>query len=188
MNQKPSPLAALAAITPEQADELFDRLRTAPYYAAVAWVAETWGMSVSISGLRRWWLRESSARARADLRAAIRASEQFDKDLDARALDQRAAHAMRAKFWQAVTSGDKKATLDFGAAVLDYNADGRDDEKLQRVLAAERERDAAKAEASALRARVSELEAALAAAGRDSAADPKAVMAEVDRILGRKTA
>lgn len=125
MNQKPSPLAALAAITPEQADELFDRLRTMPYYAAVAWVAQTWGLTVSISGLRRWWQRESAARARADLRSAIRASEQFDKDLDARALDQRAAHALRAAFWQAVTAGDAAAVKTFGAMVLDYNADGR---------------------------------------------------------------
>lgn len=188
MNQKPSPLAALAAITHEQADELYERLRTTPYYAAVAWVAEAWGLTVSISSLRRWWQREAAARARSDLRAAIRASEQFDKDLDARALDQRAAHALRAAFWQAVTAGDAAAVKTFGAMVLDYNADGRDDEKLQRILAAERERDAARAESAALRERVAALEAALSEAGRNSAADPKAVMAEVDRILGRKPA
>ena len=131
MNQKPSPLAALKGITPEQADQLFELLRTTPYYAAVKWVSEQWHLTVSVSGLRRWWARETKSRARADLRSAIKASEQFDRDLDARALDERANNALRAAFWQAVTSGDREAVKTFAALSLDYNADARGGSELE---------------------------------------------------------
>lgn len=131
MNQKPSPLAALKSITPEQADQLFELLRVTPYYAAVKWVDEQWHITVSVSGLRRWWARESASRARADLRSAIKASEQFDKDLDARALDERATHAIRAAFWSAITSGDMKSVQALGGLVLDYNADARGGSELE---------------------------------------------------------
>lgn len=131
MNAKPSPLAALTSITPEQADQLFELLRTTPYYAAVKWVAEQWQLKVSISGLRRWWARETRSRARADLRNAIKASEQFDRDLDARALDERANNALRAAFWSAITSGDMKSVQALGGLVLDYNADARGGSELE---------------------------------------------------------
>lgn len=131
MNQKPSPLAALADITPEQADQLFELLRSTPYYAAAKWVDEQWHLTVSVSGLRRWWARETKARSRADLRNAIKASEQFDKDLDARALDTRAANALRAAYWSAITSGDKEAVKTFASLVLDYNADARGGDELE---------------------------------------------------------
>ena len=125
MNQKPSPLAALKSITPEQADQLFELLRVTPYYAAVKWVGEQWHLTVSVSGLRRWWARETKARSRADLRNAIKASEQFDKDLDTKALDERAANALRAAYWQAISSGDQEAIKTFASLVLDYNVDKR---------------------------------------------------------------
>lgn len=131
MNQKPSPLAALKSITPEQADQLFELLRTTPYYAAVKWVDEQWHLTVSVSGLRRWWDRETRARSRADLRNAIKVSEQFDKDLDARALDVRATHAIRAALWQAVTNNDVKSIYTLGSLVLDYNADARGGSELE---------------------------------------------------------
>lgn len=131
MNQKPSPLAALADITPEQADQLFELLRSTPYYAAAKWVAEQWQITVSVSGLRRWWSRETRMRARSDLRNAIAASKQFDKDLDARSLDERATHAIRAAFWQAITSGDIKSVQALGGLVLDYNADARGGDELE---------------------------------------------------------
>lgn len=131
MNQKPSPLAALADITPEQADELFELLRTSAYHTAVKWVDENWHITVSVSGLRRWWARETKARARADLRSAIKMSEQFDKDLDARALDERATHAIRAALWQAVTNNDVKSIYTLGSLVLDYNADARGGSELE---------------------------------------------------------
>lgn len=131
MNQKPSPLAALADITPEQADALFEFLRTNAYHAAVKWVDEQWHLAVSVSGLRRWWDRETRTRARADLRAAIKVSEQFDKDLDAKQLDGRAANAIRAALWQAVTNGDTKSIYTLGSLVLDYNADVRGCDELE---------------------------------------------------------
>lgn len=186
MTRKPRPDSNLAGITPEQADRLFELLRTAPYHAAARRVAEEWGIAVSISGLKRWRDREARARARADLRSAVKASEQFDKDLDARALDERAAHALRAAFWQAITSGDIASVQRLGSLVLDYNADARDTEKLQRLLKAEKDLKEAREENAALAAQAAALRRQLAEAGKAGAADPAAVADELDRHLGVK--
>ncbi|MBV5336312.1 hypothetical protein JZU48_04885, partial [bacterium] len=83
-------------------------------------------------GLRRWWKRETARRARADLRSAISASEKFDTKLDKRALDTRAANALRAAFWNAISNRDMDSIETLGKLVLDYNADDRNSEKLQR--------------------------------------------------------
>ncbi len=186
MNQKPSPLAALKGLTPEQADQLFELLRVSPYYAAVKWVGEQFGVRVSISSLRRWWSRETRARARSDLRSAIKASEQFDKDLDARALDARANNALRAAYWQAVSSGDREAIKTFASLSLDYNADARDTEKLERLLKAERDLEESRKQNAALAAELADLRLRLAEAGKVSVADPADVAAQLDRHLGVK--
>lgn len=164
MNDKPRPDAALAVLTLEQAEELFDLLRTAPYREGVKWCKDGLGVTVSISGLRRWWARESRLRARADLRAAIAASEQFDKDLDARALDVRASHALRAAFWQAVTNGDIASIKTLGELVLGYNADARgfQDLEIRREALAVQER---KLDDAARSAREKAVDALLAEAG-----------------------
>lgn len=186
MNQKPSPLAALAALAPEQAEELYDLLRTMPYRVAVKWCAEKFSVTVSISGLRRWWARESKSRARSDLRSAIKASEQFDRQLDARALDARANNALRAAFWQAFTSGDKEALKTFASLSLDYNADSRDTDKLTRLLKSEQDLASARAALELLRQELAALRAQLADAGRVTLADPAAVADQLDRHLGVK--
>lgn len=187
MNQKPRPDSNLADITPEQADQLFELLRSTPYYAAVKWVDEQWGLAVSVSGLNRWWSRETRMRARADLRNAIKASEQFDKDLDSKALDERATHAIRAAFWQAITSGDLRSVQALGGLVLDYNADSRDTEKMQRLLKAEKDLAAALKANAEQAAQIKTLAKQLADAGKVSIADPAAVAEELDRHLGIKT-
>jgi hypothetical protein len=68
MNRKPRPDSNLKALTEEQVDQLFEMLRVMPYHSAVKHCAEQWGMGTSVSGLRRWWKRESARRMRADLR------------------------------------------------------------------------------------------------------------------------
>lgn len=131
MQTKPSPLAALKALTADQADELYDYLRTSPYYRAVKWVLEQWGVEVSISSLQRWWNRQTKQRSRRNLRTAIQASAQFDKDLDSRALDARATNAIRAAFWQAISCNDLDSIKTLGTLVLDYNSDARGGQELQ---------------------------------------------------------
>ncbi|MCL1921983.1 MAG: hypothetical protein FWG50_13085 [Kiritimatiellaeota bacterium] len=122
---KPSPLSNLRSITPEQADQLFELLRGTAYHAAVAWVAQEWGLPVSVAGLQRWWKRETARRARSDLRAAIAISEKFDVNIDARQLDARAANAIRASLWNALTTKDNASIKTLADLVLDYNADAR---------------------------------------------------------------
>lgn len=186
MQTKPSPLATLKALTAPQADELYDYLRTSPYYRAVVWVLEQYGLEVSISALQRWWNRQTRQRARRNLRTAIQASAQFDKDLDARALDARATNAIRAAFWQAISTNDIDSVKTLGTLVLDYNADSRDTTKLERILKAERDARAARAEAVTLRSEIATLKAALNAAGKANQADPAEVQAKLDAHLGLK--
>ncbi len=186
MNQKPSPLSALKSITPEQSDQLFELLRVSPYYVAVKWIAEQWNLTVSISGLRRWWKRETARRARADLRSAISASEKFDTKLDKRALDTRAANALRAAFWNAIANRDVDSIETLGKMVLNYNADDRDTEKMQRLLVAEKKFEEALSQVEIYRQQIEELKVKLAEAGKSVAADPAKVSDEVDRILGVK--
>ena len=184
MNAKPSPLSNLKSISPEQADQLFELLRSTPYHAAVAWVAERWGIPASVAGLQRWWKRETARRARSDLRNAIAVSSNFDSSVDARQLDSRAANALRAALWGALTTRDNASIETLAKLVLDYNADARNTDKAARLLQAEKQLEQSKADAEALRKRADELTRQLAEAGKANAADPAAVSAQLDHELG----
>lgn len=183
---KRRPDSPLARLDENQSEELFGLLRCTSYASARKWLAETWGLDVSVSALNRWWQRESRARLRSDFKSAVQASQQFDKDVDAAALDTRANNAIRAAFWQAITTRDTDAIKTLGKLSLDYNVDARNEKRLSRILTAEKRRDEAEAEAARLRDRLAQLEAALLDMGKTSAADPAAVAAELDRHLGVK--
>ena len=186
MQTKPSPLANLRGISAEQADQLFELLRGVAYHVAVKWVADTWGLPVSVAGLQRWWKRETARRARNDLRNAIKVSENFDSSVSARMLDERAANAIRAALWNAVNTRDVESIEALGKLVLDYNADARNSEKAQRLLAAERLLKETREENERLCRKVEELTRKLAEAGKANVADPVKVMAEIDRWSGAK--
>jgi hypothetical protein len=186
MNQKPSPLSRLKALTEEQCDQLFETLRAMPYFLGVKHCAEQWGVQTSVSGLRRWWKRESARRMRADLRAAVKASEKFDSAVDAGTLDARANNALRAAFWGALANRDVDSIETLGKMVLGYNADARDAERLTRLLKAERDLEESARANAALAARIAGLEARLEDAGKTAPADPNKVMDELDRHLGVK--
>lgn len=185
MNQKPSPLSKLKTLTEEQADQLFEMLRVTPYFLAVREV-EKWGVRTSVSGLRRWWKRESARRMRMDFRNTLAASDKFDSKVDEAVLDKRAANGIRAAFWNALANRDVDSIETFGKLVLDYNADARDTEKLQRLLKAEKDLKEAREENAALAAQAAALRRQLAEAGKAGAADPAAVADELDRHLGVK--
>ena len=184
MNRKQSTLSNLRGITEEQADQLFEMLRILPYHLAVKHVREQWDIAVSVSGLQRWRAKESQRRMRLDLRNAIKASERFDTALDSKQLDARANNALRAALWGALTNRDTESISTLGKLVLDYNADARDTEKLQRALKAERDLETAREENAALTARIAALEVSLTEAGKTTAADPAAVSAALDKHLG----
>ncbi|MDD2241157.1 MAG: hypothetical protein PHI93_10960 [Kiritimatiellae bacterium] len=131
MHNKPSPLAALKALDETQEERLWLFLKAAPYHMGVEFVQAEFNLETSVSGLRRWWKNQSRKHTRRDFRNAIKASEQFDKDLDSRSLDTRAANAIRAAFWQAVTEGNTESIKTMGTLVLDYNSDARGGQELQ---------------------------------------------------------
>lgn len=186
MNQKPSPLSKLKGITPAQEEELLEVLRPGAYRVGVDWVEKNVGITVSISGLRRWWRAVTARRSRADLSGAIKASAKFDAKVDKRILDTRAANAIRAKFWDALVNRDHESIETFGKLVLDYNADDRDTAKLERMIKAEQDLIAAKAQIDDLRKQLAAMNQQLAESGKVTLADPAKVSDELDRHLGVK--
>ena len=185
MNQKPSPLSKLKKLTEEQVDQLFEMLRVTPYFLAVPEV-EKWGITTSVSGLRRWWRATTARRSRADLTGAIKASAKFDAKVDKRILDARAANAIRAKFWDALVNRDLESIETFGKLVLDYNADDRDTSKLERMLKAEADLKAAQEQLNRQAEQIAALSRQLSEAGKVTLADPAKVSEELDRHLGVK--
>lgn len=186
MNQKPSPLAKLKRLTEEQADQLFEMLRIMPYYLGVKHCEEQWGVTTSVSGLRRWWKRESSKRMRMDFRSTLAASKKFDGKVDKTVEDERAANGIRAAFWNAVANRDIDSIETFAKLMLDYNADARDEKKMQRLLKAEKAMKDAQDQLAKQNEKIAALEKQLAEAGKQSIADPAAVAEELDRHLGVK--
>ena len=176
----------LATLDDAQRDALYAALSAQSYGAAVKWAAENLGVETSVAALSRWRSRQASARLQRQLRQSVEASAAFDGKVDAEVLDRRVGNALKSAFFSAVSSGNTDSILDFAKAAMDYNAGERNKTRLSRELAAERRARAAEQQAESLRKEVSELRAALASAGKVNAADPAAVAAEVDKLLGRK--
>jgi hypothetical protein len=177
-----SPLAALSAA---QQDELFAVVNSGSYGRAVEWAAENLGVATSAASLSRWRSRQARARLRNQLRQSVEASSAFDGAVDQATIDRRFGNALKSAFFAAVSTRDQAAILDFAKVALDYNSGERNKARLERELAAERRARAAASEAEGLRRELAEMRAALESAGRANAADPAAVAAEVDKLLGR---
>jgi len=175
----------LAALTDAQQDELFAVVKSGSYGRAVEWANTKLGISTSPAALSRWRSRQVSARTRRALRQSIETSKTFDGKVDQAVIDRRVGNALKSAFFTAVSSGDREAVLDFAKMALEFNSGERNKTRLDRELAAERRARAADERADALRREVDELRAALDQAGRANAADPAAVAAEVDKLLGR---
>jgi len=185
--RKDRPDSPLATLDDAQRDALYAALSSQSYGAAVAWARENLGVETSVAALSRWRSRQCSARLQRQLRQSVEASSAFDAKVDASTLDRRMGNALKSAFFSAVSSGDADAILDFAKATLDFNVGERNKTRLERELAAERRARVAEDQAAALRREIDGLEAALAEAGKTSVADPAAVAAEVDKLLGRKT-
>ena len=175
----------LAALTDAQQDELFAVVNSGSYGRAVEWASLKLGVATSVAALSRWRSRQARTRLKRDLRQSVEASTAFDGVVDQEVIDRRFGNALKSAFFAAISSRDRDAILDFAKVALDFNTGERNKTRLDRELAAERRARAADERAEALRREVSELRAALDQAGRANAADPAAVAAEVDKLLGR---
>ncbi len=183
--RKERPDSPLAALTEAQQDELFAVVNTGSYGRAVEWASQHLGVATSVAALSRWRSRQARARLRRDLRQSVEASTAFDGAVDQATIDRRFGNALKSAFFAAVSTRDQEAILDFAKVALDFNTGERNKARLERELAAERRARAADEQAEALRREVAGLRAALESAGRANAADPAAVAAEVDKLLGR---
>ena len=175
----------LAALTDAQQDELFAVVNTGSYGRAVEWASAKLCVTTSVAALSRWRSRQARSRLKRDLRQSVEASSAFDGIVDQAVIDRRVGNAIKSAFFSAVSSRDRESILDFAKIALDFNSGERNKTRLDRELAAERRARAADERADALRREVDELRAALDQAGRANAADPAAVAAEVDKLLGR---
>lgn len=182
--RKPKTESPLKVLTDVQEDALFLLLqKTMSYGQAVEWVKAQAGIETSVSSLTRWWRRQCNQRLRAQVRNSIASSSAFDRVVDEAKLDERMAKALKQSFFEAKALGIDDTALDYATVALQANRERREDSKASRLLASERERDKLLALVADLQAR---LKATENEAGKARAADPKAVMQEVDRLLGRK--
>lgn len=184
--RKDRPDSPLAALTDAQQDELFAVVNSGSYGRAREWALGKLGVSTSVAALSRWRSRQARARLRNQLRQSLESSAVFDGAVDQSVVDRRLGNALKSKFFAAASSGAAGDILDFGKLALEFNKGERNKARLERELAAERRARAAEAQAEALRKEVAGLKAALSEAGKTNAADPAAVAAEVDKLLGRK--
>jgi len=95
--------------------------RSMGYAKAVTFARDNLKLDTNTASLCRWYRKQSAELTSGRLKAAIKASENFDAELDSRNLDARAANALRAAYWEAVQSADVENIERFGKMVLDYN-------------------------------------------------------------------
>ena len=182
--KKSDPRSTLAGLEEAKADALYDALKSRPYRDVRDWAEKEWGLSLSLSALARWWKSESRRRARADLREAVRLADSFDRKLDAADVDAKAANALRAKFWDAVSRGDREGVKEMGQLLLEFKLDSREAEGLRLKAAAQKTKDEALALArqkwEAAERRLSETKGVLA----DSKLSPAEREARLKEIFG----
>jgi len=183
--RKTRPDSPLAALPPDQADQLYSLCQRLPYGRALAEAEQLFGLQSSVSSLARWWKRESKRRLREKVRRGITASKAWDTKVDEAALDTRMAKALKEGFFQLLAEGAQDDALDFANLALQANKDKRNTQKLQRLLAAESRADKAELALAECQAKIAELQAALSNAGQPAAVDTRAIMSEVDKLLGR---
>lgn len=147
----------LDPLTDAQQDELFVTLQHMPYGKGVEWVQEHYAIPTSVGGLQRWWRRQSNRRLRDEVRNGIAASKSYDIAVDETVLDARMAKALKENFFALTARGDPAAALDFAHLALKANKGKQDAERLTRLMASERERDALQAEVTTLKAQIAAL-------------------------------
>ena len=135
----------LAALTDDQAAELFERLRRGTLADGKKLCAEKFAVQTSPAALSRWFGHESACGARLMIARAKAGADAFDRAVDA--IPARAELAsVKALYWDAVTRRDFGSIDRLGKRLLELRADARREALAERTLAAERECDRLRAE------------------------------------------
>jgi len=108
-------------LSPGDTERLMEACRSMGYADAVAWAKLNLKIDTTTASLCRWYRKQSEELTSGQLKAAIKASENFDAELDSRNLDARAANALRTLFWEAVQSRDVDSIERLGKMVFEHN-------------------------------------------------------------------
>lgn len=179
---------AKAGLTDEQVWRAFDVFGRSKWAEFLAWAErELAGVRIpSRNSMYEWHADMAEKESAHRLRQSRETREEIGRLAETAALDGTLVAAYKSMGAKAALLGNKSEALaltKMAIALADRQVEAA---KLERELAAERRARAAEAQAEALRKEVAGLKAALSEAGKTNAADPAAVAAEVDKLLGRK--
>lgn len=177
-----------AGLTDDQVWRAFDVFARSKWAEFLAWAEkELGGVRIpSRNSMYEWHADMSEKESAHRVRQSRETREEIGKLAETSALDAELVAAYKSMGAKAALLGNKAEAVALTKMALGLADRQVDAAKLERELAAERRARAAEAATEALRLKVAELEAALASAGRTNAADPAAVAAELDKLLGRK--
>lgn len=201
-----------AGLSDEQRWQVYDRLRQHRWYEVVEWIgAELEIEPPSRSALYKWADRMRRLESTRRLEQALLAREEIGKLAGTSAANDKLVGAYKSMAAELALQGDAKEAvrltnmamslaaqqtaqmeLQLKAQRLEQQGDAQRlaREKFEaaeaRATAAEKRAAAAEAQVQELQAQIEALEAALQDAGKRNAADPAAVAAEVDKLLGRR--
>ena len=204
-----------AALTDAQRWSVYDKLRTLPWYKVAQWASAEFGLASepSRAAMYRFADRMRSQESARRIERALSARDEAGALVAARTDDAETIAAYKTLAQDLALDGHAEEAMLYTRMALDIAAQQTKAQEIAlkaaaqetkdkalrlarekfeaaeaRATAAERRAEAAEAKTAELQARCEELERALQDAGKTSVADPAAVAAEVDRILGRKQA
>ena len=177
-----------AGLTDEQVWRAYDVFGRSHWAEFLAWAGnELPGVRIpSRNSMYEWYDDLASKEAAHRVKQAVDARKEIGELAETAALDAELVAAYKSMGAKAALLGNKAEAVALTKMALGLADRQVDAVKLERELAAERRARYADEAAAVLRLEVAELKAALSNAGRANVADPAAVAAEVDKLLGRK--
>lgn len=177
-----------ARLTEDQVWRAYDVFERSKWAEFLAWAEkELEGVKIpSRNSMYEWHADMAEKESAHRVRQSRETREEIGKLAETSALDAELVAAYKSMGAKAALLGNKAEAVALTKMALGLADRQVDAAKLERELAAERRARAAEAAAGELRLKVAELEAALSDAGKKNVADPAAVAAEVDKLLGRK--
>ena len=179
---------AKARLTEDQVWRAYDVFGRSHWVEFLAWAGnELPGAKIpSRNSMYEWYDDLSAKEAAHRVKQAGDARKEIGELAETAALDDELVAAYKSMGAKAALLGNKSEAVALTKMALGLADRQVDAAKLARELAAERRARAADEAAELLRKEVAELKAALSDAGKVNRADPAAVAAEVDKLLGRK--
>ncbi len=202
-----------AKLTDEQRWHAYAKLRRTSWYEFAAWVNSEYGIAKPSRGaVYRWADRMRKMESTRRIEQAIQARAEIGALAGTSAANDKLIHAYKSMAAELALNGDAKeavrltqmamqlaaqqtaqAELALKKERLEQQAEAQRlaREKFEaaeaRATAAEKRAEVAEAKNKELQAQIKALETALQEAGKSNVADPAAVAAEVDKLLGRKS-